>query len=72
MKKDINILLHMLDDITDIINFTKGLDFDTFVLRTMVRKAVCMSLINIGELAKGLSTAFKPKTTKLNGRISPA
>lgn len=65
MKRDNSILLHMLDDITDIENFTKDIDFDTFVSSTLVRKAVCMSLINIGELAKSLSPTFKAE----NGNI---
>lgn len=65
MKKDNSILLHMLDDITDIVNFTKDLDFDTFVSSTLVRKAVCMSLINIGELAKALSPAFKAENNNI-------
>lgn len=55
----------MLDDITDIINFTRGMDFDTFVSSVLVRKAVCMSLINIGELAKALSSDFKAKYNKI-------
>lgn len=66
MKRDNDILMHMLDDITDIINFTKDLDFNSFVSSPLERKAVCMSLINIGELAKSLSLDFKTK----NGNIA--
>lgn len=55
----------MLDDITDIINFTTNIDFDAFVSNNMVRKAVCMSLINIGELAKTLSSAFKAENNNI-------
>lgn len=58
----------MLDDITDIINFTKDLDFDAFVTNTLKRKAVCMSLINIGELAKALSPAFKTENNNIPWR----
>jgi len=65
MKKDINILHHMLEDIEDIINFTKGIDFDSFVSNSMVRKAVCMSLINIGELTKALSPGFKAENNSI-------
>ena len=61
MKKDNNILLQILEDIIDIKNFTKDLDFNAFIASTLERKAVCMSLINIGELAKALSTDFKAK-----------
>lgn len=59
MKKDDNLLTHMLEDISDIIDYTKDVHFDTFVINTMLRKAVCMSLINIGELAKALSSEFR-------------
>ncbi len=55
----------VFEDIKDIISFTQDLDFNDFVSRTMVRKAVCMSLINIGELAKALSAAFKAESFKL-------
>lgn len=59
MRKDIEILKHMLEDIDDIQNFTKTINFENFITNSMVRKAVCMSLINIGELTKSLSTTFK-------------
>jgi len=65
MKKDNDILLHMLDDIKDIKNFTKSLDFNTFVSSALQRKAVCMSLLNIGELAKALSPAFKAENDNI-------
>jgi uncharacterized protein with HEPN domain len=48
------ILMHMLEDIQDILQFTDGLDIVAFKNNTLVKKAVCMSLLNIGELAKEL------------------
>jgi uncharacterized protein with HEPN domain len=68
MKDDHNILLQMLDDIKDIVNFTEGLDFYVFVSNTMIRKAVCMSLINIGEHAKALSHSFKAENDQIPWR----
>jgi len=65
MKKDNSILLHMLDDIKDIVDFTKELDFESFAANTLVRKAVCMSLINLGELAKMLSQTFKGENSNI-------
>jgi len=59
MKKDIEILKHILADIDDIVKFTSAIDFEGFVSNSMLRKAVCMSLINIGELTKSLSSTFK-------------
>jgi len=65
MKRDTELLKHISDDITDILNFTAGLTFDDFVSNSMVRKAVCMSLINIGELTKSLSPSFKTKNKQI-------
>ena len=59
MKKNIDVLKHMLEDIVDIETFVEGIDFDSFVKDHLVRKAVCMSLINIGELTKSLSASFR-------------
>lgn len=59
MKKDIDVIKHMAEDILDIQEFTKEIDFSTFESSHLIRKAVCMSLINIGELTKSLSPSFK-------------
>lgn len=58
MKKDISLLKHMLEDITDMEMFIEDMDFDSFSINILVRKGVCMSLINIGELTKSLSREF--------------
>lgn len=52
MKKDIEIIKHMDEDIIDIFNFTESQNFKSFSESPLIRKAVCMSLINIGELTK--------------------
>ncbi len=65
MKKHISIIKHMLEDITDIKEFTEGVDFDTFVTSSIIRKSVCMSLINLGELAKALPADFKSKSREI-------
>jgi len=51
MKKDIEILKHIEEDVVDILNFIEGLDFHSFSTNHLIRKGVCMSLINIGELS---------------------
>jgi len=48
------ILLHIQEDIHDILLFTHDLDFMKFKGDNLVKKAVSMSLLNIGELAKEL------------------
>lgn len=65
MKRHISLLKHMLEDITDIKEFTNGVDFDTFVSKSILKKSVCMSLINIGELAKTLPQEFKSENPKI-------
>jgi len=65
MKKQISILKHILEDITEVKDFTSDIDFDTFVNSSIIRKAVCMSLINIGELAKALPAEYKAKNKEI-------
>ncbi|GAB7140068.1 hypothetical protein RsTz2092_00160 [Deferribacterales bacterium RsTz2092] len=40
--------------------------FDTFIMDDILQRAVCMSLINIGECASHLSLEFRNKHTELN------
>ncbi|MCL1820627.1 MAG: DUF86 domain-containing protein [Oscillospiraceae bacterium] len=55
-----NILEHMLDDALDIIKFTDEIDdVEAFSSNRLYRKAVVMSILNIGELAKNLPQDFK-------------
>jgi uncharacterized protein with HEPN domain len=55
----------MLEDIADINEFLKGVDFDAFVSKSILKKSVCMSLINIGELAKTLPKEFKTEYNQI-------
>jgi antitoxin HicB len=48
------ILMHMPGNTQDILDFTYSLDIVAFKNNTHVKKAVSMSLLNIGELAKEL------------------
>ncbi len=48
------ILLHMLEDLTDIETFTTGINIDMFRESPLLKKAVSLSLLNIGELAQSL------------------
>ena len=55
-----NILEHMLEDAQDAINFAAEVgDVDAFSSNKLYRKAVIMSILNIGELAKNLPQEFK-------------
>jgi uncharacterized protein with HEPN domain len=59
MNRNVSLLNHILEDINDIQEYITGLSYVEFVNNTLIRKAACMSLINIGELTKALSTDFK-------------
>ena len=55
-----NILEHMLDDALDVIKFTGEIGTaDAFTDSRLYRKAIVMSILNIGELAKTLPEEFK-------------
>ena len=53
------ILEHMLEDAQDVVTFTKDSgSYDAFANDVKTRKAVIMSLLNIGELANHLPKKF--------------
>ena len=55
-----NILEHMLEDVLDAMRFAKEVgNVDDFSSNKLYRKAVIMSILNIGELAKSLPPEFK-------------
>ena len=50
-----SVLTHMLEDARDAVHFSKqAASFEVFYGDRMIRKAVIMSLLNIGELASHL------------------
>ena len=61
MQRDRAYLLKVIEDIKDIEIFIKNISYSEFLADTMLKKAVCMSLINIGESVKGLSDDIKLK-----------
>jgi uncharacterized protein with HEPN domain len=65
MKKIKTIFCHIRQDALDIKDYIQGLDEAEFVSNSMVRKAVCMSLINIGELVKTLPDDFREGHSKI-------
>ena len=51
---------HMLEDANDIASFVlEAASYDSFVKSRLYRKAIVMSLLNIGELTKQLPPEFK-------------
>lgn len=62
MKDKDNILTEkILKEIHDIRSFIAGMTFAEYACNTMAQKAVVMSIINIGELSKAYSEAFRER-----------
>jgi uncharacterized protein with HEPN domain len=56
---DMVILSKIQNDAQDILEFIQGHDLDSFIANKVLKKAVVMSILNIGELVKHLSTDFQ-------------
>jgi len=60
MDRTANILSHMLEDACEAIDFAgQAGSYNEFANSPLYRKAIIMSIINIGELAKRLPDEFK-------------
>ncbi|NLI91822.1 MAG: DUF86 domain-containing protein [Peptococcaceae bacterium] len=55
------ILLHIMEDLQDIELFLQNISKEEFLTSSMIKKAVSMSLLNIGELSKELPAALTTK-----------
>ncbi len=66
--RQIRILEHMRDDLQDILHFTQGYSFEDFHNDVKTRKAVSMSLINVGELAKQLDETLRSRHSEIPWR----
>lgn len=60
-----SLLLHILDDLLDINEFIKDVTKETFISNTMMKKAVCMSLLNIGEMVRNLPAGLFERNPKI-------
>lgn len=61
-------LEHLREDLEDIVSFTAGMDCEAFAADIKTRKAVSMSLINIGELARQLDDEIKQEHPEIPWR----
>lgn len=64
-NKDIQIIQKILSEIEVIDQLVEGFGINTFVADERTKRAVCMTLINIGELVKNLSEDFKSTNTAI-------
>ena len=61
-----DILEHMLEDVQDTIKFANEIgSADALSLNRLYRKAVIMSILNIGELAKQLPQEYKSEHNEI-------
>lgn len=58
-KSDVIYLKHILDSINRIEQYTENVDYDSFMINTMVQDAVIRQLEIIGEATKRLSKDFR-------------
>lgn len=69
MDRTNSILTHMLEDAREALAFSAQAGaFEVFSENPLYRKAIIMSIINIGELAKRLPDEFKAAHTKIPWR----
>lgn len=52
-------LTKILDEISIAINIMRDTSLDDFISNEILKRAVCMTVINIGELVKSLSGEFR-------------
>ncbi|MCL2325422.1 MAG: DUF86 domain-containing protein [Proteobacteria bacterium] len=58
-KRDRIILLKIIEEAAALARMTDGIDESDFLANDEKTRAVCMTLINIGELVKNLSGSFR-------------
>jgi uncharacterized protein with HEPN domain len=59
VRRDKVALMKILDEIEVISIMTEGYNYDAFVNDEKTKRAVCMTLINIGELVKSLTDKLR-------------
>ncbi len=57
--RDKTILIKIIDELDIALEMIAGKDFDTFDSDEILKRAMCMTVINIGELVKALSDDFR-------------
>ena len=57
--RDKTILIKIIDELDVALDMIADKDFDTFDSDEILKRAMCMTVINIGELVKALSEDFR-------------
>ena len=67
-RRDITLLFRILDEANIITSIIKGYDCEMFIKDEKTKRAVCMTLINIGEMVKLLSDKLKQNNPSIPWR----
>ena len=67
-KRNEAILNKIFEETAMIADMIYGIDYDTFISDEKTKRAVCMTLINIGEMVKLLSDDIKQKNPAIPWR----
>lgn len=57
--RDKTILIKIISELNIALDMIKGIEFDTFNENEMLKRAMCMTVINIGELVKALTDEIR-------------
>ena len=69
MNRAHSVLLHMREDAREAITFAAQIEnYEAFAANALYRKAIIMSIINIGELTKRLPDEFKSENNQIPWR----
>lgn len=63
--RDYTIIVKILDEIEIGTKIIQGIDMKTFLENELVKRAVTMTVINIGELVKNITDETRKKYTKI-------
>ena len=67
-ERDANLLLYIRDEAEILLEMIDGYDFHDFLSDEVMKRAVSMTLINIGESVKKLSEGFKREKREIEWR----
>ena len=66
MNRDEASLMAILREISSVPGMMKGYSMERFLKSEKTQKAICMTLLNIGELVKGISDDFKNRNPSVS------
>ena len=59
LPKNLDVCDKIIDEIGIAESFVAGVDFESFDADEMLKRAACMTVVNVGELVKNLDDDFR-------------